>query len=167
METNGNISLLKKKMIFRCESCDYTTSRYYNYKKHNETLKHKNKKWKQMETLPFDTKSSSPCYFSKKNPYQDSLATFCNFKKSSTESITQSDVKTKLKSFSKDSHKKSSTKPDLNAPNSEKFEKKIKKIENKNKKFTKNSLNSLNFKKNENENMENHEKTKTKTKTKM
>ena len=50
METNGNISLLKKKTFFRCEKCDYSTSRYYNYKKHNETLKHKNKKWKQMET---------------------------------------------------------------------------------------------------------------------
>ena len=129
----------------------------------------------------------------KKTPYHDSLATFYDFKKSSTESITSCHEKNNEKTPYQDSlatfydFKKSSTESitSCHAKNNEKnsyhtshsksstnsdlnapnYENFQKKIEKiENKNITKNSLNSLNFKKNENENMENHEKTKTKTK---
>ena len=68
-----------------------------------------------METSSFVMQKSSPCYFSKKTPDHTSLATFYNFKKSSTESMKSSDEKNNEKTPYQDSlatfynFKKSST----------------------------------------------------------
>jgi hypothetical protein len=51
MDILGNDFTQKNPILFTCEDCDFNTSSKKDYKRHLDTIKHKNNKWKSLETI--------------------------------------------------------------------------------------------------------------------